>query len=905
MHAAQDGKATVGKGWHAASVMLGMKPKHAAGHDGHDALTPFARHEIPPALHEHGLYPVLATAGGEVAAPHAPAGFGHRRGVLARGRPLATALRTVHLGPAIGLIAQLLLLAALARSVGLGGPGWVVGLSCAAITNAALAQGLSRYRADRLGLADWVTLARATLAVGVAALVADAFDRPAPVALLVSLAALALALDALDGWVARRTSMTATLGARFDAEADAFLILILSVYVSRTAGVWVLTIGAARYAFLAAGWPLAWLRAPLPPRFWRKAVAATEGIVLIAAASDVVPRTVTDGLLLVALALLAESFGRDVWWLWNRRQATLTAAVTDADSALADPGGAPTEPVTETGPSPEFGSDPEPGRDARRMRVRKGVKVTLTIVAAVLVWAALVAPYEPKDLTLGALFRIPLEALVLIALAAVVPRTPRRILAVSCGLVLALVVVLKVVNYEMFTLYDRPYDPLGDTSQLGNGIETLRSLVGGTETRLIEIGAVAGTLVLAVVLTLAMLRLTRVAADNRRWALRAVTGFGAVWALCWALGAQLISHTPIASTLSASLVVQEVNAVRADIHDRSVFAAEIKSDPMARTPTNQLLTALRGKDVLLVFIEAYGQQAVEGRSFSPEVDAALAEGNKRLASAGFSSRSGFLDSATYGGISWLAHSSVQAGLWVDNQDRYNQLLSAKRFTLAEAFKEAGWRTVDDDPSNEGPWDQGKAFYHWDQIYNRSDVGYQGPTYTYATMPDQYIFSALQRLELGKPGRKPLFAEVDTVSSHMPWNRIPEEIGWNQVGNGSIYHRIPMIHETGAFWSNPTRVQAAYGTSIVYALNTLTSFVQHYGNKNLVMIVLGDHQPLPIVSGTNSNHDVPISIIAHDPNVLKQIGSWGWNPGLKPSPKAPVWPMSAFRNKFLTAFDSHP
>jgi hypothetical protein len=82
-------------------------------------------------------------------------------------------------------------------------------------------------------------------------------------------------------------------------------------------------------------------------------------------------------------------------------------------------------------------------------------------------------------------------------------------------------------------------------------------------------------------------------------------------------------------------------------------------------------------------------------------------------------------------------------------------------------------------------------------------------------------------------------------------------------------------------------------------------VQRYGNKNLVLIVLGDHQPLPIVSGTNSNHDVPISIISHDPNVLKRIGSWGWNPGLKPSPNAPVWPMSAFRNKFFTAFDSHP
>jgi phosphatidylglycerophosphate synthase len=817
-------------------------------------------------------------------------------------------IRTVQTAPFTALIAQTLLIAAIAVAVGLSGVGlspaaWAVGVTCGLITNAGLTRGLSYYRADRIGPADWVTLGRATLAAVIAALVAESFAEPVPATLLVSLAAVALALDAVDGWVARRTWTTASLGARFDGEVDAFLILVLSVYVARSAGAWVLAIGAMRYVFLAAEWALPWMRASLSPRFWRKTVAAAEGILLTVTASNLLPRAAAQAVLIVALALLTESFGRDVWWLWNRRHTTLTAAVTGPDSAVADPVGAPAEPAPETAPG--LGPDPEPGPSARRARVRTGVKVALTILSALLVWIALVAPYEPGRLTLNALFRIPLEGLILIAVAAVLPRTPRRILAVSCGLILALVIVLKVINYEMFTLYDRPYDPLGDTTQLGNGIETLRSLVGGTETKLIEVGAVGGTVLLGVLLTLAMLRLTRVAADNRRWALRAVTGLGAVWALCWAVGAQLISHTPIASTLSAGLVVNEVNALRADIHDRSVFAAEIKHDAQRNIPTNQLLTSLRGKDVLLVFIEAYGQQAVEGRSFSPEVDSALAQGNKRLASAGFSSRSGFLDSATYGGISWLAHSSLQAGLWVDNQDRYNQLISAKRFTLAQAFKEAGWRTVSDDPSNDRPWPQGKAFYHYDQIYNRYQVGYHGPTFTYASMPDQYIFSALQRLELGKPHKKPLFAEVDTVSSHMPWNRIPQEIGWNQVGNGSIYNNTPMIHETGAFWSTPSRVQAAYGTSIVYALNTLTSFVQHYGNKNLVMIVLGDHQPLPIVSGTNSNHDVPISIIAHDPNVLKQIGSWGWNAGLKPDANAPVWPMSAFRNKFLTAFDSRP
>ncbi|HEV7176931.1 MAG TPA: hypothetical protein VGN29_15635, partial [Solirubrobacteraceae bacterium] len=757
-------------------------------------------------------------------------------------------------GPRAVLSAQLLLIAGLAATVALSGAGlspagWAVGVTCGVITNAALTIGRQHYRADRLTRADWVTLARAAVAFGVAALVVDSFGEPVPVATLVPLAALALALDAVDGWVARRTR-TGKLGAQFDGEVDAFLILVLSVYVARSAGAWVLAIGTARYAFLAAGWPLRWMRAPLPPRFWRKVVAATQGIVLTVAAVGVLPAGVTTGALVVALVLLSESFGRDVLWLWHRRAATIPPTATNPDPVRTDP--------------------PEKPRRVPR-RVRTVVAAVLTILAGVIVWVALVAPDQPQYLTLNGFLRLPLEGLVLIVLAVVLPSRGRRILAVTVGVALTLVITLKVINYEVFKTFNRPFDPIGDTSQLGNGLETLRSLVGRTETSLIEVGAIVGIVVLVVLLTLATLRLTRVAAANRRWSLRVVAGLGAVWALCWAFGAQLISHTPIASTLSAGLIVDQVHALQADIHDRGVFAKQINKDAFRNTPTDQLLTGLRGKDVLLVFVEAYGQQAVQGTSFSPEVDAALKQGDKRLQSAGFSARTGFLDSATYGGISWLAHSSLQSGLWVDTQLRYNQLLSAKRFTLAQAFKQAGWRTVDDVPSNDRAWPQGEKYYHYDKIYNRYQVGYHGPTFTYASMPDQYIFSALQRLELAKPHRKPLFAEVDTVSSHMPWNKIPRPIGWKQVGNGSIYNKIPMIHETGAFWSNPTRVKAAYGTSIVYAMNTLTSFVQHYGDKNLVLIVLGDHQPLPIVSGHNSNHDVPISIIAHDPKVLEQIG----------------------------------
>jgi phosphatidylglycerophosphate synthase len=790
-------------------------------------------------------------------------------------------------GPVAGLIAQILLLAVLARIVGLSSAGWVVGVTSGVITDAALFRGLSHSRTGRLNLAGWVTLVRATLAVAVAALVAGSSDRHAPVTTLVSLAALALMLDAIDGKVARRTRTAGTLGAHFDAEVDAFLILVLSIYVARSAGAWVLAVGAARYAFLAAAWPLPWMRKPLPPRYWRKFVAATQGVVLTVAAADVLPAAVNRGGLVVALALLAESFIRDVWWLWAHRvtRSSGTAAVDAPILRRRTPSAPPS---------------------ARRGPVRTGVATALTIFAFAFVWAALVAPDRPSALTLTAFLRIPLEGLALVALALLLPVRARRVLAGFLGVTLGLVVILKMLDIGFLMAFERPFDPIGDSGYASIGIETLSAAVGKTEAKLIAVGLVVASLVVLTGTTLSMLRLSSVAARNPRFSLRAVAALGAVWVICWLFGAQLVSRLPIASTSSAALIVREVHTVRADIHDKGVFAKEIEHDRFRYTPASKLLSALRGKDVILDFVESYGKVSVENSSFAPAIDGVLEQGTRQLQASGFSARTAFVTSSTFGGVSWLAHSTLQSGVWANSQLRYNQLVGTDRFTLSDAFKRAGWRTVVDSPADDRVWPAGKTFYHYDAIYDQGNVGYHGPTYTYATMPDQYLYLGLQRLELEKRNRPAIFAEVDTVSSHMPWNQIPQMIPWNQVGDGSIFKREPTEKNLdGAFWITPKRVRAAYAHSIEYSLNALVSYVQHYGRKNLVLIVVGDEQPLPIVSGEGASHDVPITIIAQDPKVLHQINSWRWSAGLRPSPRAPVWPMSAFRDRFLTAYGSTP
>ena len=222
--------------------------------------------------------------------------------------------------PMTGLAAQVVLLAVLAATVGLGLAGWVTGLAYALITVVLLQRGLSRSGITGFGPADWVTLIRMSLVGGVAALTMDAFHRTVPVGVLVSVAVLALLLDWVDGQVARRTGTASGFGARFDMEVDSFLLLVLSVEAARSAGAWVLVFGGMRYAFLAAGWVLPWMRAQLPPRYWRKVVATTEAVVLVVAVADVLPRPLTLLALVAAMGLLVESFGRDVWWLWDNRR---------------------------------------------------------------------------------------------------------------------------------------------------------------------------------------------------------------------------------------------------------------------------------------------------------------------------------------------------------------------------------------------------------------------------------------------------------------------------------------------------------------------------------------------------------------------------------------------------------
>jgi phosphatidylglycerophosphate synthase len=768
-------------------------------------------------------------------------------------------VRTVHGGPLTVLPSVAVLLGVLATSPGLGATAVVAGGVVAVLTWAFVERGLRREGLSRLGAANVVTLTRAVLTAGVTALVVQSWSDPVPRALVVALAAVALTTDLVDGRLARRTGSVTRFGAAFDMEVDAFLILVLSVYAVPLVGPAALLIGLARYLLVLAGtvWP--WLTAPTPARPWAKLVAAVQGVVLTVVVADVLPREVARVATLVALALLVESFAHQIVVLWRLRR--------------------------------EHHADRSPL-----------VRPVVDALAIVLVWGALMLPHRPDELSLTTLLGIPLELLVFVALAVVLPPVWGRVVGVLGGVTLMATVVLSGLDLGFYEAFDRPFNPLTDPGYVGSGLDLVHRSAGRTG----QVLAVAGVVLLVsgglALCVWAAMRLRRAAhGAPRSWA-RVVVALALVWVVA-GIGGAHVSGVPVAAAPAATLVRGQVDEVRAELHDRKVFRLTLANDPYADTPGRHLLRALRGKDVVLVFVESYGRVAVEGSWFAPMVDRTLATSTEQLGSMGFSAQSGWLRSPTFGGISWLAHSTLQTGLWIDSQQRYDSVVSGDRFNLSQAFGRAGWRTVSDVPSDEGAWEDGKRFYGFDQMYNAHNVGYHGPRFSYARIPDQFTFKSFTDRELDRPGRGPLMAEIDLVSSHTPWTPLPKVVPWSQLGDGSVYDGMRPTHSSLLDLLGGADQQRNYARSIQYSLRSLVSFVRHADDKKLVMVVLGDHQPNTNVSGTGVSHDVPISLIAHDPSVLQRISGWGWTPGLQPVSHTRVMPMDGFRDHFLSAFGS--
>ncbi|MFF7236662.1 sulfatase [Streptomyces collinus] len=586
-------------------------------------------------------------------------------------------------------------------------------------------------------------------------------------------------------------------------------------------------------------------------------------------------------------------------------------AVADPDTTATPDGVAVTDPAEPDGPdttaTPDGPGATPSGRPGwfgwrrRSPRAARAVRVGTSLLAAALVLVVLLVPNRLDWITVQSFLRLPVEAILLAALLLALPPRPRRTTAAALGVFLGLSAVLKCLDMGFRQTLARPFDLVFDWVLLSDAADWTKDSFGRSGELFAVIGVIVLVVVVLAVSALATVRLADELARHRPVAVRTTLALGIVWVICFTLGVQFGGVT-FATKGYAQYLSNRVQYVRDGLGDADVYKKEMAVDAFAKTPPDRLLTGLRGKDVMLTFIESYGRVAIDAPAMAPQIDATLRAGDARLRSAGFSARSGWLRSPVTGAGSWLAHSTFLSGTWVKNQQRYRSLTTSDRATLTSYFRRTGaWRTVGIVPGVRKTWPEGR-YFGLDHIYDSTHLGYQGPYFSWTPVPDQFSLEAFQKLEHGKKNRDPIMAEIILASSHNPWSPIAHMIDWKDLGDGKVFYRIKKEGtDPTEVWKSAERVRTEYRKAIQYSLDSLTQWVQRYGDKNTVLVFLGDHQPVPTVTGGSTSRDVPVTIVARDPKVLDRVSGWGWTEGLKPAHDAPEWSMDKFRDRFMTAY----
>ncbi|MGE3704139.1 MAG: sulfatase-like hydrolase/transferase [Vicinamibacterales bacterium] len=298
-------------------------------------------------------------------------------------------------------------------------------------------------------------------------------------------------------------------------------------------------------------------------------------------------------------------------------------------------------------------------------------------------------------------------------------------------------------------------------------------------------------------------------------------------------------------------------------------------------PMTSDLSHVAGADVLLVFMESYGAVTWQRDDFVRR----LQEPREQLAAAirntGRRVVSGYVESPTYGGSSWFAHISLLSGVEVTDPDTNVLLMAQRRETLVTAFARRGYRTVALMPGMWAPWPEG-AFYGFQEMYGGERLAYKGPEFGWWALPDQYALAKFDQLELTPGSRPRVFAFFPTVSTHTPFTPTPPyEPDWTRILSDHPFDDavITRLYDEQPDWMN---LSPSYGNAVAYAHEVLAGYLRLRGDRDVVLIVLGDHQPPALVSGEHQPWDVPVHVISSRPELADRLLARGFREGLDPS-----------------------
>jgi hypothetical protein len=384
-------------------------------------------------------------------------------------------------------------------------------------------------------------------------------------------------------------------------------------------------------------------------------------------------------------------------------------------------------------------------------------------------------------------------------------------------------------------------------------------------------------------------------ATHDPWARRALAGL-AIAVLTCGIAQRVDARIPEVLEIAAPVTPAFMNQARRFAYELS--GAGMRALPPA-TPISSDLARVQGADVFLVFIESYGQVSWDRPAFVTALEPSRAGLEAAIRDTGRDVVSASIESSTFGGESWLAHISLLTGTDVRDQDTNVRLMAQPRDTMVTAFARRGYRTVAVMPGLQREWPEGR-FYRFDQVYGSRELDYHGPPFGWWDVTDQYVLARLDALALARPAKQPLFVFFPTISSHTPFTPTPPyQPDWKRILTATPYD----TDDLDRAWSQPPdwlNLGTGYIQALDYTHATLGGYLRLHGGRDLVMILVGDHQPPAAVSGENASWDVPIHVIASRRELLDRLLQHGFRKGLAPTTQ-PLMKINAMLPVLLDGF----
>ncbi|MEQ1855154.1 MAG: hypothetical protein ABL963_01725 [Longimicrobiales bacterium] len=491
------------------------------------------------------------------------------------------------------------------------------------------------------------------------------------------------------------------------------------------------------------------------------------------------------------------------------------------------------------------------------------------------------------------------EATVLVGAMALLPARPwARVLAWVVGGAVVLLAMALVANLVFEQSLGRALDLSLDLYLLDAVYRLAVGNLGRTITWLAIVGAVGvGT---ACVAGLGWL-LSPLRGDSveEGWftPARVGSGFVVVGIVLGVAGFGLPSVVARAPAPALAFVYRQSLEFGARREERATFFADLQNEPALPAPP-ALLGRLEGRAVVLAYVESYGMAALDDPQFASVVRPLLDSAQGRLDAAGIHQVTGSFVSPTLGGQSWYAHGTMLSGLWLENQLRYELLLTSERETLVDDFRRAGYRTATVMPAITTPWPEAVRI-GYDEVHTAQSMPYAGPPLYWVTMPDQFTWSFMGALLRDATG--PVFIEAGMVSSHAPWTPIVPLVEWDDVGDGSVFEAQRMEGDPPEeAWWDVDILRSGYAHSLAYSLESMLQFTERYLDERTLLIVAGDHQAAPWVTGSSSPN-VPVHVMARDAALLEPFEELGFVRGAFPDASQAVHRMDEFRTWFVGAY----